>query len=343
MKVNKFRKVMIANKFSKLIIAFSFSISGFFIAPSNSEIFNFEECNKLENAEAFRKCINKSRTKSNEIIPLGLDDAIRALESRDPGTALTKVNSFLKKNKRSKEAYLLRALINNWDFDNMNKAMDDLNKAIKIDDQYVHAYALRGQLYYWELSNKPAAEKDLKKALSLSPENTLANYLMAELLHSFAFDQYDYDKKDLALEGGKEAVYFYEKVISNKNIEENFIIRRIFPFGIEYDVHYQLGNLKFDGYSLLKELKDRKLAKEYLKQAISHYTNSIKLAPTQESVTKLELDMDYDMISPAELYLYRGNAYSWLDKTGRKQCKDWKISKKYGNKDARKNVREWRC
>ena len=334
---------MISKKISKLIVAFSFSISGFLIAPSNSEVINFEECNKLEDAEAFRKCISKGKTKINEEIPLGLVDAIRSLDSGDPGTALTKVNNFLKNNKNSKEAYLFRALINNWDFDNMNNAMDDLNRAIEIDDQYVHAYALRGQLYYWELSNKPAAEKDFKKALSLSPNNTLANYLMAEYLFDFALAQYDQDKKDLALKSGKEAVYFYEKVISNENLEENFIVRRIFPFGIEYDTYYQLGDLKFEIYFLLKELKDRKLAKEFLNQAIGDYTSSIKLAPTQEAVTKLELDMNYDMISPAELYLYRGNAYSWVTKNWKKACKDWKVSKKYGNKDAQTNVREWRC
>ena len=334
---------MIPKKILKVIIAFNFCISGFLIAPSNSEINSFEECNRLEDAEAFRKCISKGKNKSNEIIPLGLEDAIRSLDSGDPSTALSQVNSFLKNNKRSKEAYLFRALINNWDFDNMNNALDDLNKAIEIDAKYFPAYALRGQLYYWDLSNKPAADKDFKKALSLSPDDTLTNYLMAEYLFDFALAQYDQDMKDLALKSGKEAVNFYEKVLSNENLEENFIIRRIFPFGIKYDTHYQLGDLKFELYFLLKELKEKKLAKEFLNQAISNYTSSIELAPTQEAVTKLELDMNYDMISPAELYLYRGNAYSWASKNWKKACNDWKVSKKYGNKDAQSNVREWRC
>lgn len=336
-------KIIIANKISKLILAFCFSIPGFLIAPSNSEVINFEECNKLEDSDAFRKCISKGKTNSKEIIPLGLDEAIKLLDSREPAIALTKVNSFLKKNNRSKEAYLLRALINSWDFNNINNALDDLNKAIEIDDQYVHAYALRGNLYYWDLSNKPAADKDFKKALSLSPNNTLANYLMAEYIYDFGVTQYDYDKKDQALKSGKEAIYFFEKVLSNINLGENYIIRRIFPFGIEYDTYYQLGDLNFDIYFLLKELKQRKLAKEFLQQAISNYTNSIKLAPTQEAVTNLEIDMNYDMISPAELYLYRGNAYSWISINGKKACKDWKVSRKYGNKDAQKMVRQWRC
>ena len=335
---------MILKRFAKLILALSFSISGLIvITPINSEEYTFEECNKLEEAEAFRKCISKGKTKNNEIIPSGLDDAIRSLDSGDPVSALTKVNTFLKNNKKSKEAYLLRALINNWDFDNMNNALDDLNKAIEIDNKYVDAYALRGQLFYWELSNKPSADRDFKKALSISPDNPLANYLMAEYLFDFGFAQYDQDKKELALKSGKEAIYFYEKVISNNNLEQNFIIRRIFPFGIEYDTHYQLGDLKFEIYFLLKELKDRKLAKEFLNGAINSYTSSIKLAPSQEAVKKLELDMNYDMISPGELYLYRGNAYSWATKNWKKACNDWKVSRKYGNKDAQTNAREWRC
>ena len=46
---------------------------------------------------------------------------------------------------------------------------------------------------------------------------------MAEYLFDFALAQYDQDKRDLALKSGKEAVYFYEKVISNENLEENFM------------------------------------------------------------------------------------------------------------------------
>ena len=93
----------------------------------------------------------------------------------------------------------------------------------------------------------------------------------------------------------------------------------------------------------MKELKERKKAKDYLNAAIVSYSNSIQIAPPQEETDKVELDLNYDMWDLGELYLSRGNAYSWIDKEWKKACKDWKKAKSYGNKEAQKNYREWRC
>ena len=92
-----------------------------------------------------------------------------------------------------------------------------------------------------------------------------------------------------------------------------------------------------------KENKQRDDAKKSLKEAINHYTNAITLAPTQEEAEKYEIERDFDMITPAEIYLYRGNAYSWSSKEWKKACKDWKISKKLGNKEAQTNYRQSKC
>ena len=121
------------------------------------------------------------------------------------------------------------------------------------------------------------------------------------------------------------------------------MIKRLFPFGVKYDSYAQIGGAKFELYFWYKDNKQRKLAKETLNSAISDYSKSIEIAPSQEETDKLEIERDFDYLDLGELHFYRGNAYSWLDNTGRKACKDWKISKKYGNKDAKKNVREWRC
>ena len=67
------------------------------------------------------------------------------------------------------------------------------------------------------------------------------------------------------------------------------------------------------------------------------------MAPSQEEIIKIELDKDIDLYSPAELYLYRGNAYSWMNNKVKQACSDWKVSKKLGNSDARDMVRDWRC
>ena len=48
------------------------------------------------------------------------------------------------------------------------------------------------------------------------------------------------------------------------------------------------------------------------------------------------MDREFELLAIDELYLERGNAYS-LIKT------DWKKAKSYGNKEAQKNYREWRC
>ena len=67
------------------------------------------------------------------------------------------------------------------------------------------------------------------------------------------------------------------------------------------------------------------------------------MAPSQEEVIKIELDRDMDLYSPAELYLSRGNVYSWMNNKEKQACSDWKVSKKLGNADARANVKDWRC
>ena len=61
------------------------------------------------------------------------------------------------------------------------------------------------------------------------------------------------------------------------------------------------------------------------------------------SKTEIELDRNFDLITPADLYLARGNIYSWMNNKVKKACSDWKVAKGYGDKDAQKNYREFRC
>ena len=66
------------------------------------------------------------------------------------------------------------------------------------------------------------------------------------------------------------------------------------------------------------------------------------MAPSQEEVIKIELDRDIDLYSSTELYLYRGNAYSWMNED-KQACSAWRVSKKLGNADTRGMVKDWRC
>ena len=297
-----------------------------------------EKCIKLqESIGCFKKASGpKKISLSNESM---LDQAKKSLASGDSAGALSKVNVFLNENKDSKEGYLLRALINEWDYENMNQALLDLNRAIELDNKYADAYALRGQHFYWQLSNKTAAEKDLSRALELSPNSLLANYLMGEILYDIADAQYEKNLLEQAFETGSEALSYFGMVLSSKNSEPDYILKRIFPFGITYHTYAQLGDINFSGYSLLKELKERKKSKAYLENSIDNFSKAIQIAPLQEDVEKMELDRDFDYWGLDELYLQRANAYSWKEKW-RDACKDWKISKNMGNKESQTSFRQ---
>ena len=67
------------------------------------------------------------------------------------------------------------------------------------------------------------------------------------------------------------------------------------------------------------------------------------MAPSQKKAEEIELDRNFDLITPAELYTSRGNIYSWMNNKVKKACSDWKVAKGYGDKDAQKNYREYRC
>jgi len=103
-----------------------------------------------------------------------------------------------------------------------------------------------------------------------------------------------------------------------------------------------LGDTNFELYFLYKDKKERSTAKNYLEEAVEYYTMAISMAPTQEEVIEIEFDRDMDLYSPAELYFYRGNAYSWMNKD-KQAWSDWKVSKKLGNANARAMVKDWRC
>ena len=335
---------MLSKKFLKFFAISSFSLISFNQIHFNySYASSFDECNKLKDAQEFRDCMSKENSNKDIAVQDKLSEAINALDSGDPAGALGKVNLYLEENNNSAEGYLFRALINEWDFANLNDALDDYSKAIALNDKYAEAYALRGSHLYWELSNKPAADKDLKKALEISPDSSLINFLMAEYLFDFAITLYEKDKKEQALEIGNQAISYYEKVLKNDNSKPDYLVKRIFPFGIDYNTHAEIGYIKFDGYFLLKELKDRKKAKEYLNESIISYTKAIELAPSQEQTDKLEIDMNYDFWDLGELYLSRGNSQSWINNNWKKACSDFKTSKKLGNKDAQKTYRESKC
>ena len=307
----------------------------------------FEKCNKLDDAIEFRECISSNQSIKKGSTISNFENALKFFESGDTSSSLKAINLYIDANPDSKEAYLVRGIIYGWDLSDVEKSQSDFDKAIEIDDKYSNAYALKADNLYWELGNATQAKKDIEKAIIHSPNNPYVNNVRGHIFLDIGLTFFEKEKFDLAINSAKEAVISFEKVVNNNNDEnENLLIKRLFPLGLTYDAHTSLGDTKFDLlYFAHKKNKQRDDAKRSLNEAINHYSNAITLAPTQEEAEKYEIERDFDMLTPAEIHLYRGNAYSWSSsqKDWKKACKDWKISKKLGNKEAQTNYRQWKC
>lgn len=307
----------------------------------------FEKCNKLDDAIEFRECISSNQSIKKGSTISNFENALKFFESGDTSSSLKAINLYIDANPDSKEAYLVRGIIYGWDLSDVEKSQSDFDKAIEIDDKYSYAYALRADNLYWELGNATQSKKDIEKAIIHSPNNPYVNNVRGHIFLDIGLTFFEKEKFDLAINSAKEAVISFEKVVNNNNDEnENLLIKRLFPLGLTYDAHTSLGDTKFDLlYFAHKKNKQRDYAKRSLNEAINHYSNAITLAPTQEEAEKYEIERDFDMLTPAEIHLYRGNAYSWSSsqKDWKKACKDWKISKKLGNKEAQTNYRQWKC
>ena len=307
----------------------------------------FEKCNKLDDAIEFRECISSNQSIKKDSTISNFKNALKFFESGDTSSSLKAINLYIDANPDSKEAYLVRGIIYGWDLSDVEKSQSDFDKAIEIDDRYSYAYALRADNLYWELGNATQAKKDIEKAIIHSPNNPYVNNVRGHIFLDIGLTFFEKEKFDLAINSAKEAVISFEKVVNNNNDEnENLLIKRLFPLGLTYDAHTSLGDTKFDLlYFAYKENKQRDDAKRSLNEAINHYSNAITLAPTQEEAEKYEIERDFDMLTPAEIHFYRGNAYSWSSsrKDWKKACKDWKISKKLGNKEAQTIYRQWKC
>ena len=192
----------------------------------------------------------------------------------------------------------------------------------------------------------------MEKGINISPEDPYINSIAGDIqfdngLVVLGGDTFDLgkkpkDKKALSIESFENAKKSYEKALANINLDthKNLLAESSYNLDPTYLTNAFLGDTKFKLYFLYKDKKERATAKKYLEEAVEHYTQAISIAPSQEEVEKIELDRDIDLYSPAEVYLYRGNAYLYMNNKFKKACSDWKVSKKMGNEDARDQVRD---
>ena len=305
---------------------------------------DFEGCIASMSAKKRQDSFNKSE----------FDDALAFFKEGSSLRAIKSINSYLKKNPNSKEGFILSALINAYDLGKFDDAIRDIDNAIDIDKDYAYAHALKADIFYWDLDGSLAKTlKYLEKGMNLSLEDPFINFIAGDIQYDNGFvilggDTNDLskkskNKKELSLQSFEDAKNSFEKTLINIETYKNQSAESTFPLGVTYTTTAVLGDTKFELFLLYRDKKDKTSEKKYQNEAIEHYTKAISIAPSQEQAEKIELDRDVDLITPADLYMARGNVYSWMNNKRKNACDDWNVSKKLGNKDARDSFREWRC
>ena len=284
------------------------------------------------------------------------DNALAFFKEGDSLKANKSIKSYLKKNPNSKEGWMLKAIINAYDLQKYDDAIADIDKAIEIDNEYALAYAFKAEIFYWDLDGSLSKTLEyLEKAMNLSPEDPHINFIAFDIQYDNGFVILGGDtnnlskkskrKKDLSLKSFEDAKKSLEKTLANINLDKykNLLAESTYDIDVTYTATALLGDTKFELFLLNRDKKDRVMVKKYQNEAIEHYTKAISIAPDQAEIEKIELDQDVDLISPADLYMARGNVYSWMNNKRKNVCNDWKVSKKLGNEDAQANFRDWRC
>jgi tetratricopeptide (TPR) repeat protein len=309
-------------------------------------------------ASDFQGCVKSmsGQKENNLTINSEYQKAITLFREGDSLKANKLIKTFLKKNPNSKEGWILKALINAYELDKYEDAIEDIDKALDIDDEYAFAHALKAEIFYWDLDGSLSKTlKYLEKGMNISPEDPHVNFVAGDIQFDNGFvvlggDTFDLskkskDKKALSIKSFEQAKNSFEKTLANINLEtyKNPLAESSYTLDAIYTTTALLGDTKFELYFLYKDKRETSKAKQYLEESLEHYSKAISIAPSQEEVEKLELDRDLDLISPADLYRARGDVYSWMNNKWKKACSDWKVAKKFGDEGARDNFRNFKC
>ena len=309
-------------------------------------------------ASDFQGCVKSmsGQKENNLTINSEYQKAITLFREGDSLKANKLIKTFLKKNPNSKEGWILKALINAYELDKYEDAIEDIDKALDIDDEYAFAHALKAEIFYWDLDGSLTKTlKYLEKGMNISPEDPHVNFIAGDIQFDNGFvvlggDTFDLskkskDKKALSIKSFEQAKNSFEKTLANINLEtyKNPLAESSYTLDATYTTTALLGDTKFELYFLYKDINERSKAKQYLEEALEHYSKAIAIAPSQEEVEKLELDRDLDLISPADLYRARGDVFCWMNNKWKKACSDWKVAKKLGDEGARDNFRIFKC
>ena len=345
-------------KLNFLILSLLIPFNTAFPFEASSEEIN-NECATVTSVQEYKNClrrvipINPNYVSSESISEIEsvkdanddlYNEAVQAFKDKKENEALSKVNSFLAENPNAKNGYFLRALINVYDFDDAKSALEDLTKAIKLDNNFAEAYAWRADISNYDFSNLKGAERDIKKALQLSEDDPFVNYVAGGVYTEKAFKSIDLKKDDEAYSYFAKSNIYNKKAIANYPKTLNSIYQRIFPFGYEYVIYYELGLNEYEIGWYFKDVKrSTKKGKPFFESGVNSLTFAINLAPTIEETNKVYEDYGWEILNLGELHYWRAETYaSYLKGVWwKKPCKDWKKSKEYGWEDSFKPVREY--
>ena len=324
---------------------------------SSEEINN--QCSTVASVQEYKNClrrvipINPNYVSSESISEIEIVkdandnlyiEAVQAFKNRKFNQALSKVNAFLKDNTNSKDGYFLRGLINSYDFDDPKSALEDLTKAIELDNNFAEAYAWRADISNYDFSNLVSAERDIKRALQIAEDDPFVNWVAGGVYVEKAFVSIELKKDDEAYEYFAKSNIYNKKAIANYPKRLNDIYQRIFPFGYEYLLYYELGLNEYELGWYFKDIKrSAKKGKPFFESAVNSLTFAINLAPTIEETKKVYEDYGWEVLNLGELHFWRAQTYASYLKGAwwKKPCIDWKISKKYGWEDSFKPVRTY--
>ena len=286
-----------------------------------------------------------SEIKLDEIIDDStFNEALKAFNNFQKSDALSNVKKYLSKNPNSKEGYLLKALINIFDFQDPKQAISDLTMAIKLDKNYAEAYSWRAEISANDLEDYNKALRDINKALEILPDDPLVNFHAAKVYIKIGDNNLDKKQLDKGFDAFKKSNFYANKAIAAYPDKLNNMYKRIFPFGYLYELHHEVGinNYEMAWYWQGDKGNKRKKAKVFFDAAVNSFTRSISIAPEQEKTDQLYDEYNLEYLMVADIHYWRAETYqSYLANWKKKACPDYRISKSATYSEFYEDSQKW--
>ena len=180
-------------------------------------------------ASDFQGCVKSmsGQKENNLTINSEYQKAITFFREGDSLKANKLIKTFLKKNPNSKDGWILKALINAYELDKYEDAIEDIDKALDIDDEYTFAHAIKAEIFYFDLDGSLSKTlKYLEKGMNISPEDPYFNFIACDIQFdngfvvlvgdTFDLDKKSKDKKALSLKSFEQAKNSFENVSQYK-------------------------------------------------------------------------------------------------------------------------------